>query len=69
MVKTATVRVDRVVGHPLYKKRIKHSKKYHVHDEVGAKVGDTVKFAASKPISKIKKWAILEIVDTNKKTK
>lgn len=69
MEKTATVIVERVVVHPLYKKRYRRTKKYHVHDEVGVKVGDNVKFVASKPYSKLKKWKITEIVkvDSGKK--
>jgi len=56
MDKTATVEVTRIVVHPLYQKRFKVTRKYHVHDETGAKVGEKVKFAASKPYSKIVKW-------------
>lgn len=62
MAKTATVFVWRVVIHPVYKKRFKRSKKYHVHDELGVKVGDEVRFTASKPYSKLKKWKIIEVV-------
>jgi len=62
MSKTATVAVERVVVHPLYKKRLKRVKKYHVHDEIGVKVGDKVVFVDSKPYSKLKKWKIVEIV-------
>lgn len=70
MDKTATVAVERVVVHPLYKKRYKRIKKYHVHDELGAKVNDVVKFVASKPYSKSKKWKLLDIVeDVTKKKK
>ncbi len=58
--KTATVEVERTVTHPAYSKQLKKSKKYQVHDEVGVKVGDMVKFAASKPYSKTKKWKIIE---------
>lgn len=66
MQKTATVEVERIVAHPLYKKRMKRVRKYHVHDELGAKVGDLVQFAASKPISKLKKWKVLKIVNPKK---
>lgn len=64
--KTATVSVERVVVHPLYKKRFKRDTKFQVHDELGVKVGDTVKFVASKPYSKTKKWKITEVVDAKK---
>jgi small subunit ribosomal protein S17 len=63
MTNTATVAVERVVVHPVYKKRFKRVKKYHLHDEIGAKVGQTVKFVASKPYSKLKKWKLLEIIE------
>ena len=60
MPKTATVAVERMVVHPLYFKRYKRMQKYHVHDEVGVKIGDTVKFVTCKPISKSKKWRIIK---------
>ena len=59
MPKTATVAVERIVIHPLYKKRFKRDRKYQVHDETGAAVGDIVKFVATKPYSKTKKWKIV----------
>ena len=62
MEKTATVAVERIVVHPLYKKRFKRTKKYHVHDEFETKVGDMVKFVASKPYSKLKKWKIVSVI-------
>ncbi|MBU0572550.1 30S ribosomal protein S17 [Patescibacteria group bacterium] len=67
MNKTATVAVERIVVHPMYKKRFKRTKKYHVHDELGVKVGDKVSFVACRPISKLKKWKIIEVVDKKKK--
>ena len=66
--KTATVAVERMKIHPLYKKRFKRERKYLVHDEIGVKVGDMVKFVDTRPISKMKKWKITEIV-TEKKGK
>jgi small subunit ribosomal protein S17 len=70
MAKTATVAVERVVVHALYKKRFKRIKKYHVHDEIGVAVGQTVTFVACKPISKLKRWKIVEVVGQSKlKTK
>jgi small subunit ribosomal protein S17 len=62
MTKTATVAVERIVAHPLYKKRIKTIKKYHVHDILGSKVGDIVRFIPSKPYSKLKRFKLVEIV-------
>jgi small subunit ribosomal protein S17 len=67
MPKTATIVLERIVVHPLYKKRFKRAKKYHVHDEIGVKEGQIVKFVASKSYSKIKKWKIIEIIELNKK--
>lgn len=64
--KTAVVSVSRVVVHPLYKKRFKRDRKYQVHDELGVKAGDFVKFVASRPYSKTKKWKILEISNEKK---
>jgi len=59
--KTASVTVTRTVAHPIYGKRMKKTKKYHVHDEKDvSKVGDIVKFVASKPYSKTKKWKLVE---------
>jgi len=58
--KMAVVAVERMVIHPIYLKRYRRLKKYHVHDEIGVKVGETVKFVACKPISKFKKWRIVK---------
>lgn len=66
MAKTAVVSVERVVIHPLYKKRFKRDRKYQVHDELGVKIDDVVKFTASKPYSKTKKWKILEVVSVKR---
>lgn len=62
MNKTAVVEVRRTKIHPLYKKRTSSLSKYHVHDEVGVKIGDVVEFQSTKPISKTKKWAIVKII-------
>ncbi len=62
MAATATVAIERVVVHPVYKKRVKRTRKLHVHDELGAQVGQKVKFVASKPYSKTKRWKIIEIL-------
>ena len=69
MEKTATVVVERTIVHPLYKKRYRRTKKYHVHNELGAKIGDEVKFVASRPYSKLKKWKITEVISDKKETK
>ena len=62
--KTITVLVETYRKHPLYGKRVKHSKKYAAHDEKNiAKVGDKVRIVATKPISKTKKFKLVEIVE------
>jgi len=65
--KTAVVAVERIVVHPLYGKRFKRLKNYQVHDETGVKEGEIVKFIASRPYSKTKKWKIVEKVKTKGK--
>ncbi len=67
MDKTATVLVERVVLHPVYKKRYKRTRKYHVHDEVGVAVGQEVNFVACKPYSKTKRWKIVDSKSTKVK--
>ena len=60
MDKTVTVKVERRIKHPLYKKFINRSKKYAAHDENNTcKKGDTVSIRECKPISKRKKWEVL----------
>ena len=62
--KTITVLVETYKNHPLYGKRVKYSKKYAAHDEKNvAKEGDTVRIAASKPISKTKKYVLVDVVE------
>jgi small subunit ribosomal protein S17 len=63
MKKTVTVLVERQLRHPLYKKVIKRKKKFLAHDEYEkCKVGDIVRIIETRPISRRKKWRILEIV-------
>lgn len=63
--KTVTVLVQRRVMHPLYKKYVHISKKYAAHDETNAhKVGDTVEIIESRPISKSKRWMVVEAETT-----
>ena len=57
---TVVVEVERTFKHPMYKKYIKRSKKYHAHDESDAlKVGDKVFIEETKPISKLKTWVVI----------
>lgn len=62
LAKTAKVEVSRIVKHPIYNKRMTKTKKYLVHDELGSKDGDMVKFVDCAPISKTKKWKVIEII-------
>jgi len=58
--KTVVVRVDRRFTHPLFKKTIRRSKKYHAHDpENKYKIGDAVVIQESAPISKTKRWVVV----------
>ena len=63
MNKTITVLVERKYQHPLFKKIIKTKKKYQAHDENNKhKIGDMVKIEESKPISKLKKFKVIEAI-------
>ena len=58
--KTVVVEVERTFKHPIYKKYIKRSKKYHAHDETDSlRVGDKVMIEETRPISKLKTWKVL----------
>ena len=58
--KTVVVEVERTFKHPIYKKYIKRSKKYHAHDETNSlKVGDKVIIEETRPISKLKTWKVV----------
>ena len=61
--KTVTVSVETMVRHPLYKKRIRRSKRFMVHDERNeARVGDTVRIIETRPLSARKRWRLANIV-------
>lgn len=63
MEKTAVALVKRTVQHPLYKRTVKQSKKYKIHDENNeCQIGDHVRLIECKPISKDKSWRLLDIV-------
>ena len=64
MDKTIVVLTETYKNHSLYKKRVKHSKKYKAHDEENkAKVGDTVKIVACRPLSKTKRYVLDSIIE------
>lgn len=62
MDKTVTVRVDRLVKHPVYRKYVKKRKKFMAHDETGAKIGDKVRIIETRPLSARKRWRVVEIL-------
>ncbi|MDI9338204.1 MAG: 30S ribosomal protein S17 [Alphaproteobacteria bacterium] len=67
MQKTITVSVERKVKHPIYGKFVKKTNSFHAHDEKSeAHIGDVVKIMETKPISKTKKWRLVEIVEKAK---
>ena len=64
MDKTITVNVERKVKHPLYGKFVKKTTKFHAHDEKNeCSIGDTVKIMESRPLSKTKRWRLVEVVE------
>ena len=67
MDKTITVAVQDNVRHPLYKKIVKRTYKLHAHDENNeANIGDTVKVMETRPLSKTKRWRLVEIIERAK---
>ncbi|MDP2960664.1 MAG: 30S ribosomal protein S17 [candidate division Zixibacteria bacterium] len=63
MQKTIVVVVQRLLRHPVYQKTIKKSSKLYAHDEKGeCQIGDLVKVMETRPLSKLKRWRLLEIV-------
>ncbi len=65
MEKTAVVRVDRLVKHPVYNKYIKRSVKYKIHDENNScKMGDRVQIIECRPLSKDKRWNLKQIIES-----
>ncbi|OUM87981.1 MAG: 30S ribosomal protein S17 [Bacillus thermozeamaize] len=64
MDKTIVVSVETYKRHPLYKKRIKYTKKYKAHDENNqAKQGDLVRIMETRPLSRHKRWRLVEIIE------
>jgi small subunit ribosomal protein S17 len=63
MQKTIVVRVTRTAQHPFYQRVVRTAKKYYAHDETGeARVGDTVRIVETRPLSKLKRWRLAEVV-------
>jgi len=67
MAKTITVMVERKVKHPMYGKFLKKSSSFHAHDEENAAgIGDTVRIMETRPMSKTKRWRLVEVIEKAK---
>jgi small subunit ribosomal protein S17 len=67
MDKTVMVRIDRQVTHPLYEKTVRRSSKLAAHDEANdAHIGDTVRLMETRPLSKTKRWRVVEVIERAK---
>ena len=62
MTKTVTVRVDRLIKHPQYRRYVRRTSKFMAHDELGAKTGDKVRIVETRPLSARKRWRVVEIL-------
>jgi small subunit ribosomal protein S17 len=64
MTKTIVVAVERKVKHPIYGKFVKKTTKFHAHDEKNeCSIGDTVRIMETRPLSKTKRWRLVEVVE------
>jgi small subunit ribosomal protein S17 len=64
MSKTITIAVERKVKHPIYGKFVKKTSKFHAHDEQDeCSIGDLVKIAETRPLSKLKRWRLVEVIE------
>jgi small subunit ribosomal protein S17 len=67
MDKTVVVSVEKRVKHPMYGKFIKFTKKFHAHDETNdCNLGDTVRIMETRPLSKTKRWRVVEVIERAK---
>jgi len=67
MDKTITVSIERKLRHPIYGKFVKKTNKFHAHDEKNeCSIGDTVKIMETRPLSKTKRWRLVEILERAK---
>ncbi len=66
MDKTITVLVERRVKHPMYGKFLKRSTKFMAHDEKECRIGDTVRIMETRPMSKLKRWRVIEVLERAK---
>jgi small subunit ribosomal protein S17 len=64
MTKTITVAVERKIKHPIYGKFLKKTTRFHAHDEKNeCSIGDTVKIMETRPLSKTKRWRLIEVLE------
>ena len=63
MQKTVVVAVERLVRHGFYKKTIRRTSTFMAHDELGARAGDRVRIAETRPLSRNKRWRVAEILE------
>jgi small subunit ribosomal protein S17 len=63
MQKTVVVAVERLVRHDVYRKRIKRTSTFMAHDETGARRGDRVRIEETRPLSKNKRWRVVQVVE------
>jgi small subunit ribosomal protein S17 len=64
MDKTVVVEITRRVKHPIYKKYIKRSKRFHVHDENNeCRIGDQVRIKETRPLSRLKRWRLESVIE------
>ena len=62
--KTVIVKIERRLAHPLYGKGVAQTKKYYAHDEKNEyKIGDTVRITETRPLSKLKRWRVIGLVE------
>jgi small subunit ribosomal protein S17 len=63
MDKTVVVAVERRTAHRIYEKQVRRTRKFHVHDEENAaRIGDTVRIMETRPLSKTKRWRLVEVL-------
>ena len=63
MQKTMVIKVTRAAQHPLYRRVVRSGKKYYAHDETGeARIGDVVRIVSTRPLSKLKRWRLKEVI-------
>lgn len=67
MQKTVVVRVDRLVKHPKYRRYVRRTSKFMAHDEQGAGIGDKVRIVETRPLSALKRWRVVEILQKAEK--